>query len=102
MLNVRPCIYHPWVPLLSRVLSEAGRSSAMRDAIPLFVCLCLLAHPKTGRVLVQKESLAKAFHVQREMIDVWAERLQAREFVKITSPGDFLVVSIRSWSGKTS
>ncbi len=93
-----PCPEHPWVPRLAAVLTNrAGVEITRRLSFALYVVLLLLAHKKTGRVLVTKDSLAELFGVTSPEIDAWLIDLGASRLIRVLSGGNYLVIVIEKW-----
>lgn len=90
--NSEPCPRHPWVPVVADVLRE--------PVLPLLVTLCLLANPKSGRVLVTKQVLTGFLEVNDETLESDLQKLGEKGHIEIESDCEYLVLSVLSWSNR--
>ncbi len=93
-----PCPEHPWVLRLAALFMDRERIHLThRASFGLYVVLLLLAHNRSGRVLVMRDSVTDLFRVASPEIDQWLSELEASRLVRILSGGKYLALVVEKW-----
>lgn len=101
LLVADACRQHPWISLVARVLAAtAGKPSA--ETLPLLLALCLLANPRTGRVLAEKDRLADLLGISGKELERRLHALEQRHLILGKPYGTYLVIKVPMWSGRTT